>query len=154
VNSIRRSVNSARRSGTGQKHKDQKSVTLPFHFGIFGARFLGDFEDFFTTSTWVSVLYLKVIIFHESMVIFIILFEFNGGIWDFCKNFSKTEIQDLEDDLLLEFDKIGMVELVSEWAFGFRENYIGFREAGPVLTFVDFLNKILSRRFIIRNYFR
>jgi len=35
------------------------------------------------------------------------------------------EIQDLEDDLLLEFDKIGMAELVSEWVFGFREILLG-----------------------------
>jgi len=43
--------------------------------------------------------------------------------------------------LLLEFDKIGMVELASEWVFGFHENYVGFREASPVLTFVDFLEQ-------------
>jgi len=53
----------------------------------------------------------------------------------FVKTFEKMEIQDLEDDLLLEFDKIGMVELVSEWLFVFRENYMGFREASPALTF-------------------
>jgi len=34
-----------------------------------------------------------------------------------------------------EFDKIGMIELILKWVFGFRENYVGFFEAGPALTF-------------------
>jgi len=53
----------------------------------------------------------------------------------FAKTFQKRKIQDLEYDLLSKFDKISMVELVSEWVFVFRENYVGFREASLTLTF-------------------
>jgi len=49
-------------------------------------------------------------------------------IWKKFRNFTKTKIQDLDDDLLSEFGKFGMVEIVSEWVFGFRKNSIGFRE--------------------------
>jgi len=57
----------------------------------------------------------------------------------FVKLFKNKKFKIWRTMFLLEFDKIGMVELVSEWVFGFRLNYVGFREAAPALTFVDFL---------------
>jgi len=105
----------------GLKLKDQKMVISLISFWIFGARFLGDFEDFFTTSTWVSVIYPKVIIFHKFIVIFIIYFVFKWKKSRFLQNLSRKKILDLEVLLLSEFDKIGMVGLVIEWVVRFCE---------------------------------
>jgi len=72
VNSNRMCVNSNRRCESGQNVKDQKLVILPFSFLDFWISNLGDSGGFFTSLVGVSILYPKVFIFHESMIIFII----------------------------------------------------------------------------------